>query len=149
MITSKTFACSLAAQLSEFTLRGGLTAGGLKLCVGAMPTDAELETLVQSSTRITNNVAVSYNMVGVTYTVRDVYWPPEILMATPPTTYTVNSTLAGTIGWCVFWNGVDKNVFIADVTDSTGNGVVRVSTINVAVGTPVTLESISIQTGVR
>lgn len=146
MLMSKSLACAVLLSLKTRALFP-IAANGIQLCVGPMPTDTELESLTQASSRITSNVAVTYDTTGLTTMLKDTAWPPQYIMATPQTVTTKNSTLVGTIGWAVFYNATAGAVIIGDVTLTNGTGLITVNTLDVIVGTPVILTGVSIQTG--
>jgi len=122
-----------------------VNAAGIKLCIGEMPTDAEIETLTQSSSRITDNVAVTINTTGLTSKLKDTAWPPTYASDTLPSNPKALSTKVGKIGWCVFYHTNPSVVVIGDVTLTNGTGLVSVDALDVVVGTPVTLTNIAIQ----
>jgi hypothetical protein len=146
MLTSKSFAVGYLLALKTRMLFNTGTAG-IKLCVGDIPTDVELEGLTQSSSRITNNVAVTIDTTGLTTMLMNASWPPEYLMKTPPTVPKGVSTKSGTISWAVLYNPVDANVVLCDVTLPNQGGVIETDVVNVDVGTNVYLMNISIKTG--
>lgn len=146
MLMSKSLAASYLMTLRNKLLFPANTSG-IKLCIGEMPTDAELEAMTQASARITDNVAAVIDTTGMTSMLKDGNWPPQYLIANMPTNPVAVATKAGKISWCVFYNATANVVVVGDVTLTNGSGIVTVNTLDVVVGTPVLLTNISIQTG--
>lgn len=111
-----------------------------------MPTDAELEALTQSSSRITNNVALTYNTTGLTYMLKDANWPPQYILNQFPNS-SANSTLTGTLGWGVFYNATASVVTVCDVSLTNGPGMITVNSLDVVPGKTITITGISMQVG--
>ena len=145
MIISKPLVCEYF--ISFFNLLVAPTnTSGIRLCIGDMPTDAELETLTQSSSRITSNVALTYNTTGLTYMLKDANWPPQYIVNQFPNS-SANATLTGTLGWGVFYNANANVVTVCDVSLTNGPGMITVNSLAVVPGKTITITGISMQVG--
>lgn len=151
MLMTKSLAIALLGTINRrFFLSAGAgtgQVGQIKLCIGDMPTDLEIESLTQTSARITNNVAVTLDTTGMTTMFVDSGWPAQISIQKPPTVPYALSTKVGTISWAVFAQPTNSAIAICDVTLYGGGGMIEVDTVDVVVGTKVTLMDISARTG--
>lgn len=129
---------------------------GLTLCVGTMPTDAQAKTLSSSldATLITPYITVTYTSILGTWganrtVVKDATLPALFYADFGPVSAANRSkaaTKAGVISWAVASN--DQGGFvILDVGLPNSGAIVQVDTVNVSVGTIVTLLSLSCKLG--
>ena len=146
MLMTKSLAAAYLMSLRQKFLFP-VNAAGIKLCVGDIPTDEELETLTQSSARILDNVAAVINTTGLTSVLKDTAWPPQYIIQTMPTDPTAIVTKAGKISWCVFYNATSNIVVLGDVTKTNGSGLVTIDNVDVTVGSQILFTNLSIQTG--
>lgn len=127
-------------------------AGGIWLCTGVVPTDAEVAALVDaSSAKITSNVTVKYAASALA--LADANAQPPVFNLTLPATKSVAATKVGTITWAaIFTGGSTTNatptypVFaaVADTSATGGGGCVQVDTTTVStVGQLITLTGFS------
>lgn len=145
MIISKPLVCEYFISFFNLLVAPTNTAG-IRLCIGDMPTDAELETLTQSSARINNNVALTYNTVGLTYMLKDANWPPQYIVNQFPNP-SASAALTGTLGWGVFYHPTANVVTICDVSLTNGPGMITVDSLDVVPGKTITITGISMQVG--
>ena len=138
---------SLAGLITQYTFNFFAPATGIYLCVGTMPTDAQIDAMtVATDALITGNKAVSYGAIPATnFRAKDTNIPCLMYSAVMPVVTVVNSTKAGTLGWAVLHNGT--GFAIADVGLANSGAVVQVDTTTVIIGTPVTLLTVSYKFG--
>lgn len=72
-------------------------------------------------------------------------FPPRYVLTSFPTVNTVNATQAGTISWGIITGA--WGFAVVDVTATNGGGLIEVDTVNVSVGTPVTITNWSFKLG--
>lgn len=146
MLMSKSLAASFLMTLKNKFIFSQ-NASGIKLCIGSMPTDAELDSLTQASSRILDNVTATIDTTGLVADLRDTNWPPQFITKTLPTVQTAVCSKTGKIGWCVFYHATSNIVVIGDVTKTNGGGIVTVNEVDVTTGQSILFTNLSIQAG--
>ena len=145
MIVNTRAAVSIAAgYIGQFLT----PSNSLILCVGDMPTDAQVDALTAvSNTFITSATAVTLGSISLANMLPKDSTSFPLLMTNKinPTIYKANSTKAGTLGWAVINTGAWFS--IVDVGLPNSGAVVQVDVVNVAVNTPVTFLSLSYKFG--
>lgn len=131
--------------------RPGLN-GGIWLCTGSVPTDAEVAAMVDTaSAKISSSVTVKYGYSALSLVSASAV--PPVFNLTLPATTSVAATAVGTITWAAIFTGgavageyTSYPIFaaVADVSVTGGGGAVQVDTLSVtAVGQKVTLTGFS------
>lgn len=144
MLISKGMACTVMQSLL-MTLKTNQGASGILLCVGAQPSDATVDALT-STTPLASSVTATYNTAGLLYTLFNATeFPPRYVLTSFPTVNTVNATQAGVISWGIITGA--WGFAVVDVTATNGGGLIEVDTVNVSVGTPVTITNWSFKLG--
>lgn len=144
MLISKGMACTVMQSLL-MTLKTNQGASGILLCVGAQPSDATVDALT-ATTPLASSVTATYNTSGLLYTLFNATeFPPRYVLTSFPTVNTVNATQAGTISWGIITGA--WGFAVVDVTATNGGGLIEVDTVNVSVGTPVTITNWSFKLG--
>lgn len=78
--------------------------GGIWLCTGAVPTDAEIAAMVDTtSTKIGNSVTVKYGCSALSLVSASAV--PPVFNLTLPATTSVAATAVGTITWAAIFTG--------------------------------------------
>lgn len=146
MLISKGMACTLLQSLLMI-LKTNQGAAGIVLCVGAKPTDVEMDTLTSASTPVVNGSACTYNTAGMQFTLNSASeFPPRYVLTSFPTINTVTASKTGTINWALITG--PWGVAVVDVTLPNGGGIIEVDTVDVTAGvTPVTITNWSFKTG--
>lgn len=145
MLISKGMACTVM-QSFLMTLRSVQSTSGIMLCVGAQPSDATVDALT-STTPLASSVTATYNTSGMLYALFNATeFPPRYVLTSFPTVNTVAATQAGIISWGIIANAT-WGLAVVDVTATNGGGLIEVDTVNVSVGTPVTITNWSFKLG--
>lgn len=115
------------------------------LCVGAMPSDAQIDSMTStSSSIITSALAVTLGTIPLAQMkAKDQSVGPILLTNNVlPTLYKANATKAGTIGWGVV--AYSATAFsIVDVGLPNSGAALQVDTLNAVIGQPITFMSLS------
>jgi hypothetical protein len=144
MLISKGMACTVM-QSFLMSLKTNHGASGILLCVGAQPSDATVDALT-ATTPLASSVTATYNTSGLLYALFNaIEFPPRYVLTSFPTVNTVNATQAGTISWGIITGA--WGFAVVDVTATNGGGLIEVDTVNVSVGTPVTITNWSFKLG--
>jgi hypothetical protein len=144
MLISKGMACTVM-QSFLMSLKTNQGASGILLCVGAQPSDATVDALT-ATTPLASSVTATYNTSGLLYALFNATeFPPRYVLTSFPTVNTVNATQAGTISWGIITGA--WGFAVVDVTTTNGGGLIEVDTVNVSVGTPVTITNWSFKLG--
>ena len=144
MLISKGMACTVM-QSFLMTLKTNQGASGILLCVGAQPSDATVDALT-ATTPLASSVTATYNTSGLLCALFNATeFPSRYVLTSFPTVNTVNATQAGTISWGIITGA--WGFAVVDVTATNGGGLIEVDTVNVSVGTQVTITNWSFKLG--
>lgn len=144
MLVSKGMVCTVM-QSFLMTLKTNQGAAGIQLCIGAQPDDATVDALT-STASLASSVTATYSTAGLNYTLFNATeFPPRYVLTSFPTTNTVAATKVGTISWGIITGA--WGFAVVDVTATNGGGLIEVDTVNVGVGTPVTITNWSFKLG--
>lgn len=112
------------------------------LCIGTVPDDASIQGMLASSTLISSASIGTVSFAGAAYALSDATAAlPAWVMTTMPTTKTVTSSKAGTIGWAAIsgTDGTNPYLYIVSVSLANQGGVIQLDKTTVAVNDVVTL----------